>query len=114
MGRKRIEPIPALNNWDDVDIQLAEIGELERTVEAIEAYMQQEIDNAKLSADMEAAPYRKRIADLEAQIKQYVDDHADELGGKKSKVLTFGTVGYRKSTKVVLPRAAAKVKEIIM
>ena len=114
MGRKRIEPIPALNSWDDVNLKLAEIGELQRKVEAVEAAMQQKIDNAKLAADMEAAPHHKQIAELEAQIKQYVDENAEDMGNKKSKVLPFGTVGYRKSTKVVLPRAAGKLKEIIM
>lgn len=113
MARKRIEPIPALKSWDDVDLKLAEIGELQRATESIEADMQRTIDEAKLKADMSAAPHYKRITELETQIKQYVDDHSDELGGKKSKSLTFGMVGYRKSTKVVLPRAAAKLKEII-
>ncbi len=113
MSRKRIEPVPELSSWDDVNLSLAAIGELQRSVEAIEATMQETIDAAKLAADMEAAPHQKRIIELEAQIKQYVDDHAEDMGKKKSKTLLFGTVGYRKSTKVVLPRPAAKVKEII-
>ena len=113
MARKRVEPVPALGSWDAVNLALAEIGEHQRVVETVAATMQETIDDVKLAADMEAAPHQKRIAELEGQIKQFVDVHAGDLGNKRSKALTFGTVGYRKSTRVVLPRAAAKIKEII-
>lgn len=112
MARVRIQN-EALDSWDGVNLCLAEIGECQREVEAIEALMQEAIDNAKLEAGIKAEPLRQRITALELQIKAFVDDHSDEMGGKKTRLLQFGQVGYRKSTKVLLPKAAAKVAEII-
>lgn len=113
MARVRMPDKCDLANWDDVNITLAEIGELQRKIETVEAAMQQQIDDAKLAADDAAAPHKARIEQLAQQIKLYTDDHADEMGGKKTKALTFGQLGYRKSTKVTLPKAAAKIAEII-
>jgi phage host-nuclease inhibitor protein Gam len=102
-----------LKSWDDVDLCLAELAEKQRAIELIEAGMQEGIDNLKLAADMQADPEKKRIGYLEKQILLYTDAHMDDLDGKKTKVLTFGKLGYRKSTKVKLPKAAAKLAEII-
>lgn len=113
MARVRIEEKCELKDWNDVNLCLAEIGEKQRDIEKIGAEMQQAIDNAKLAADVAADPHQKRIAQLEHQINLYTDEHASEMGGKKTKTLTFGQIGYRKSTKILLPKAAAKMAEII-
>lgn len=112
MARVRIEDT-ALHSWDDVDVCLADIGECQRGIEAVEAKMQEAIDSAKLAAGMEAAPYQERIKRLELDIKRFVDAHSTDLDGKKTKQLTFGQTGYRRSTKVMLPKAAAKIGEIV-
>lgn len=113
MARVRMPEVCDLKSWEDVDLCLAEIGEKQRQIENIEAKMQEQIDAAKLAADDAAAPHRQRITHLATQIKLYADDHAGDMGGKKTKILTFGQVGYRRSTKITLPKAAAKVAEII-
>lgn len=112
MARVRIEN-EALNSWDHVNLCLAEIGECQRGIEVVEAKMQEAIDNAKLAAGMEAEPLRQRISALELRIKAFVDEHADDMGGKKTKQLQFGQTGYRKSTKILLPKGAAKIAAII-
>jgi phage host-nuclease inhibitor protein Gam len=114
MARTKITEISRLKSWDDVDLSLAEIGEAQRAVEKIEADMQASIDDIKLGADMEAKPHQDNIKELGAQIKLYVDAHRDELGNKKTKVLTFGSTGYRKSTKITLPKAASAILQIVM
>lgn len=113
MARVRMPDKCDLASWDDVNLTLAEIGELERKVTDIETQMQTDIDAAKLAAEVAADPHKKRIQALELQIKMYVDENAVDMGGKKTKQLTFGQVGYRRSTKVMLPKAAAKVADII-
>lgn len=113
MARIRIEESPKLASWDEVNLSLAEIGEHKRDIEAIEAEMQKAIDDAKLAAEMQARPHQEAIKRLEAGMIGYVDDHRDEMDGKKTKDLNFGQVGYRKSTKVMLPKGAAKIAEII-
>ncbi|MDL2217404.1 host-nuclease inhibitor Gam family protein [Christensenellaceae bacterium OttesenSCG-928-M15] len=112
MARVKIPEI-TLKSWDEVNLCLAEIGECQRAIEAAEADMQATIDDAKLTAGMAAEPYQNRVKALELQIKAYVDNNMDDLGKKKTKQLPFGKTGYRKSTKAVVPRGAAKVAAIV-
>lgn len=114
MARKRIEdPVTTLADWEAVNLALAEIGECERQVESVEAEMQAHMDELKLQAEMAASASQKRIAELERSIKAFVEDHAEDMDGKKTKVLNFGSTGFRKSTKITIPKAGAKLAELI-
>jgi len=114
MARKRIEDeAPVFKSWDDVDQALAMIGDNQRSVEAIEAEMQEAIDAAKAAADLKARVYIDDNARLERQIKLWAEEHRDDMDGKKTKTLNFGALGFRKSTKVKVPKAAAKLAEMI-
>jgi hypothetical protein len=75
--------------------------------------MQTEIDAAKLAASVAAEPHQKRIKHLEAQLKMFADDHAADLGKKKTKFLSFGKLGFRKSSAVTLPKDKDKLAEIV-
>ncbi|MEF2968335.1 host-nuclease inhibitor Gam family protein [Paenibacillus sp. M1] len=113
MTRVRMPDAPALKSWDDVDLTLKEIGECQLAVERIEAEMNAKISDIKLSAEMEAKPHKERIKLLELQMKEFIDENRDDLGNRKTKEINFGRAGYRKSTKIGLPRAAAKLAEVI-
>lgn len=113
MARKRLNGQP-LQSWNDVSEALAAIGKLDRDIELQEIAMQQKIDAAKADAAKAAAPLQQEKARLETQIMIYADGTREELGEKKSKTLYFGTVGYRKSTKVILPRIPEKLAEIVI
>ena len=113
MARKRVDAEP-LTSWNDVSSSLAKIGELDRKLSSVENAMQQKIDAAKADAAKAAEPLQKQKAQLEASIAAYADAHRDELGDRKSKTLYFGTVGYRKSRRIILPRGAAKIAEIVI
>lgn len=114
MARVRVDDsVPALTSWDEVDQMLAIIGDNQRTIEGIEHAMQEAIDNEKAAAAIKAQPFIDNNARLERQIKDFAEAHRDDLDGKKTKVLNFGSVGFRKSTKITLPRAAAKLEEVI-
>jgi phage host-nuclease inhibitor protein Gam len=113
MARKRLDGQP-LQSWNDVSEALAAIGKIDRQIELQEITMQQEIDAAKSKAAKAAAPLLQEKARLETRMMVYVDGARDELGDKKSKPLYFGTVGYRKSTKVILPRIPEKLAEIVI
>lgn len=113
MARVRIEEPPMLKSWDEVNLSLAEIGEYQRIIEEIEGRMQAKISDAKLEAEMQARPHQEAIKRLEATIQLYVEANRDDMGKRKSLTLNFGQVGYRKSTRLIIPRAAAKVVDII-
>lgn len=113
MARIRMPERCDLSSWDDVNLSLAEIGELQRSIEAIGADMQQTIDDAKLAAKIAIEPHQKRIAYLENQMKMFTNNHVVELGKKKTMFLSFGKLGFRRSTSVILPKDKNKLAEIV-
>lgn len=111
----RVKPkakLPQLNSWDEVDLALCEIGEHERSVDAIQAKMQQAIDDAKLQAKDDSAAHLSAIESLSQQVREYAEGHRSELS-KKTKPLMFGNIGWRKSTKLVVPKDESKRADIV-
>lgn len=113
MARKRIIEAPALKSWEDVNDALRQIAEAQIALGDIESEMQKQIVGAKKAAEQQSKPYNDRVAKLEREIKDFVEDHREDMGKAKSKVLTFGEVGFRLSTSVSLPKAKEKLEEII-
>lgn len=105
MTRKRLTT-PGLSSWDDVDQCLAEIGGIDRELGLIEAGQQESIDQIKAVTKAAAEPLQARKAALEALIQQYAEAHRAEFAKTKTKALTFGSVGFRLSTRVVIKRVA--------
>ena len=75
--------------------------------------MQRQIIGAKKVAEQDSKPHADRISKLERDIKEFVEDHRDELGKAKTKPLNYGSVGFRLSTSVSLPKSKDKLNEII-
>ena len=113
MARKRIVEAPALRSWAEVDAALREIAENQIALQDIESDMQRQIIGIKKIAEQDSKPHNDRIAKLERDLKEFVEDHRDELGKAKSKSLNFGEVGFRVSTSVSLPKAKEKLADII-
>lgn len=113
MARKRIIEAPALKSWEDVNDALRQIAEAQIALGNIESEMQKQIVGAKKAAEQQSKPYNERVAKLEREIKDFVEDHREDMGKAKSKVLTFGEVGFRLSTSVSLPKEKEKLEEII-
>ena len=113
MARKRIVEEPILKSWEDVDKALREIAEAQISVSDIEADMTLQINGIKEIAAQNCKPHLDRISKLERDLKDYTEDHRDELGAAKTKTLNFGDVGYRLSTSISLPSAKEKLAEII-
>ena len=113
MARKRVIEAPSLKSWEDVNDALRQIAEATIILGDIESEMQKQIVGAQKAAEQQSKPHNDRIAALEREIKDFVTDHRDEMGKGKSKVLTFGEVGFRLSTSISLPRAKEKLEEIV-
>ena len=69
--------------------------------------------DVKMIADQEAQPHHDQISKLEKESKEFVEEHREDLGKKKTKDLTFGQCGFRLSTSVGLPKGAEKLAEMI-
>ena len=103
MARKRMED-PSLKSWDEVNAALKLIRDNEIELELIEADMGKKIADIK----EQAVPYRDDIKKLELQVKECVTLNKAELKGK-SREMDFGKVGFRMSTKLMLPKQVEKV-----
>lgn len=105
----RIKPAATtvvIKSTEEADTVLARIAAHKRRIELIDLSAAEEIDEVKARAAAEAEPIKQEIAGLEQSLLRYADYARDELfRGRKSLQLTFGTIGYRLSTKLkTLPK----------
>lgn len=112
----RVKPkkqLPTLSSWDEVDLALKAIGDHQRAIEAIERIMQEETDTAKLKAKAASDPEHAKIAAISQQIEAFAEAHRADLKTKKTLQLVFGQIGWRKTTKVSLPKDKERVSELM-
>lgn len=107
MKRVRMEG-SELKNWEDVNGALRLIAEAQNEIAMVEAGMNVQIDTIKLTYEEKIQEYKKQIKQQELLIKEFTTDKKEQLDGR-TKDLTFGKVGFRKSTKLQLPKALDKV-----
>lgn len=110
MARRKVTAAPVLPDWAAVDGALRDIRECEHALTELGVDRDRRIDSVKEEYSKMALPLQNRIKKLEADVKAYADAHRAELTGK-SRTLNFGTVGYRISSRLILP--ASKAAEAI-
>jgi phage host-nuclease inhibitor protein Gam len=99
--RKRIEGSAQVKSLDDANQALAEIGRLTMQLEAIDGKAAEKIGKIKEDAAAKGAEARDRIKDLENALSIYAEYNKGELfKDRKSITLSYGSIGYRLSTKV--------------
>lgn len=102
-NRKRVahaDMVP-VKDLDQANVTLGEIARLKRRLNEIENGMNEEIDAVKARAEREAEPLLKRLKALENGLLAFAEFNRDELFQKRKSVeLTYGMIGYRKSTQV--------------
>lgn len=112
MARKRIETGTTLQSWDEVDRCLAEIGRIDRDLALLEAAQQESIDQVKGATKAAAEPLQNKKLGLELAIKDYAEANRAEFIKAKTRELTFGSVGFRLSTRVVIKRVAETLQAL--
>ncbi len=110
MARKKVIAEPVLKDWVGVDNALRDIRECQHALTELGVDRDRRLDDIKSDYTQKATPLENRIKRLESDVKTFVDAHRAELTGK-SRRLIFGTVGYRLSSKLILP--PAKVADAI-
>ena len=108
MARTRIKD-EMLNSWEEVDSCLRNIGEIDNRLKKIEADMNDEITRVKAKADDKSKLFLEEKKQLELMIKDYAESNRMDLDGK-TKVMTFGSLGFRKSTSIIVK----KVKNVLV
>jgi phage host-nuclease inhibitor protein Gam len=110
MARKRIASPQQVKDLDDANKALAEIGGLELQLEAIDGEASTEIGKIKERAAKAGEKARNRIKDLEAALALYAEYNKAELfSERKTLELSYGTIGFRESTKVSVKKATIEL-----
>lgn len=110
MARKKLHREPVLKDWAEVNDALRSIHEYEHALTEMGVDMSRRIDAVKAEYTKSAEPLQKRVKQLETDVQEYVEAHREDMAGK-SRQLTFGRVGFRQSTRLIL--ANAKVPQAI-
>ena len=107
MARVRMEDKESIQNWEEADLVMKELTELELQQEIYENEMNQKISDLKLEYADKAEGDQKRMAELAKDLKKFVQSHRADIKGK-TRQLNFGKVGYRKSTRITIPKKIAE------
>jgi len=108
--RKRIEESIQVKSLDDANQALAEIGRLTMQLEAIDGKAAEKIGKIKEDAAAKGEEARNRIKDLENAVTIFAEYNKGELfKDKKSIPLSYGSIGYRLSTKVSVKRSTLEL-----
>lgn len=113
MARKMVKSAIQLTNWDEANEALRQIGENERDIIAAENIMNEQIAAAKLAAETKTAALRQNMGMLALALKEFATTHRADMGKAKSKALVFGSISFRQSTSVVLPKGKDALAGII-
>jgi phage host-nuclease inhibitor protein Gam len=107
----RLKPqVGKIENLDQANLVLKEIGLLEKELEGIDGDAHRQIAEIKEAAAKAGQTIRKRIADDSALLGAYAEyNRADLFKDKKSVQLSFGTFGYRKSTSISVKKTTLEL-----
>jgi len=101
MARKKVEPnFLMIDSWDEADDTLHRIGELIISRRLAEARAQIRINEIREELKNSCNPLDQEIGQLELGLKEFceIERKAKDF---KTRVLTFGSVFFRKSTSLV-------------
>ena len=101
MARTKPNPAFVVADLDAADRALARLAELRRGVDAENLRLNATVDKLKAHvAEVTAAPLAEAAA-IEAALATFAETKKDTLFGKlRSQTLTFGVIGFRRSTEV--------------
>lgn len=119
MPRKKVTAEPILRNYEEVDNAIRNFAQYDAEIEAIAAKQQEAINKIKEQFEKQAEPLISKKIRVEKDLQEFCEFYKDgHFSQTKSKKLTFGVVGFRKSSKLKylgkwkLKDVIAKIKEI--
>lgn len=102
-----------ITTWDEVDGAIRRMGEIDMELEEIGNRMQLRTNEIKEKAKKDASGLRSEQKDLEKLITLFCNTKKSEFAEKRSRVLNFGTVGFRIVKSVSIPKDKSKVAALI-
>ena len=99
---KRVKPvlnIPTVSTVEEADATLAEIAARKRQISLHEIALKEDVDKLKADCAARCEPLNKDIEAREQALVQFALARREELfKNRKSRELTFGTIGFRVSS----------------
>ncbi len=101
--------------WDDVNLRLARLGEIERQMEALTVRMNRRVAELKQRTLDAGKDMEREQESLRHQIERFYWAHRKEVlaEGRKSVELPFGRLGARRSRSVVVEDAASVLEWLL-
>jgi len=92
----------ALQSWDEVDLALRRIGELDIATEKLEGELTLKINQLKEEYRIKSEDILAERLGLEKRIKSFAESHKEDFLSSRTMQLTFGLVGYRVAKRVII------------
>ena len=107
----RIKPqVGKIQSLEDVNIALRDIGLAEKELEAIDTAAHKKIAEIKTEAAKKGEELRNRIAEISAKVQAYAEYNREDLfKERKSIELSFGIIGFRKTTKISVKKTTLEL-----
>ena len=107
MARVKPQNLHPVRSLEDATETLAEIGKLKRCLSDLESRLNDDVDALKADAAEQAAPLRSRLEALENGLAAFGEAQKESLfKDRRSVVLDYGTLGFRRSTVLSLLKGA--------
>jgi len=102
-----------VENWEDADVAIKRMGEIDISLSEINGELTLAVNQLKTSAKQNATGLESERKYLERQITNYCEQQKKEFAKKRSRNLNFGTIGFRITTSVPIPRDKARLADLI-
>ncbi len=103
---KQIEPI---KDWQQADEFIRQVGGYQILIRNAEKTATEEIDSAKAKLVKAVKPLQDKIIILTDSLEAFAANHTDDFGKAQSRKLNFGTIGWRKSTAVIIKKTTLEL-----
>jgi len=87
-------------NWDEAADMVKRIGQLQMKINACESKALDDINEAKAALANASKPLLEKIKLNSQSLEAFAVNHRSDIGKAQSKDLDYGTIGWRKSTKM--------------
>lgn len=110
MGLRFKPTTSKLETLDDVNLAMKDIGLWQKELDAIDTAAHKKIAEIKTEASKEGEELREKISGTVAKIQAFAEYNKDEFfTDRKSVDLSFGTMGWRKSTSISVKKTTLEL-----
>ena len=103
-----------IKSYEDVNLTLKRLAELSVALEKINGEVTLECNRIKESRASEVERINNEKKYLEQCITNFCEDNKEDFEEKRSQEFTFGTIGYKLTKSVTLPRIKEKVEKLLV